>query len=75
MYDKIMEILSKQLQVDKSKIEENSGIMENLGADSLDVVEISMAIEQEFDISIPDEDIVDLKTPKDILNYLEKKLG
>ena len=58
MYEKIADILSKQLQIDKSKITEDSGIMENLGADSLDVVEISMAIEQEFNVSVPDEEIV-----------------
>lgn len=71
MYEKIIDILAKQLQVDKSKITEDSNIMENLGADSLDVVEISMAIEQEFNISVADEEIVNFKTPKDILIYLE----
>lgn len=72
MYEKIVEILSKQLQIDKSKITEDSDIMENLGADSLDVVEISMALEQEFNISVPDEEIVNFKTPADINKYLEE---
>ncbi len=72
MYEKIADILSKQLLIDKSKITEDSGIMENLGADSLDVVEISMAIEQEFNISVPDEEIVNFKTPRDIVNYLKE---
>ena len=72
MYEKVVEILSKQLQIDKSKITEDSHIMENLGADSLDVVEISMAIEQEFNVSVPDEAIVNFKTPKDIVDYLEQ---
>ena len=72
MYDKIYEILSKQLQIDISKINEKSNIMENLGADSLDVVEISMALEQEFNVSVPDEEIVNFKTPEDIYNYLQK---
>ncbi|MBE6544075.1 MAG: acyl carrier protein [Ruminococcaceae bacterium] len=72
MYDKIVEILSKQLQIDKSKIKEESGIMENLGADSLDVVEISMALEQEFNVSVPDEEIVNFKTPLDIYRYLQQ---
>ena len=74
MYDKIIDILAKQLQVDRSKITEDSNIMENLGADSLDVVEISMAIEQEFNISVADEEIVNFKTPKDIVTYLEATL-
>ena len=73
MYEKVVEILAKQLQIDKSKITEDSGIMENLGADSLDVVEISMALEKEFNISVPDEDIVNFKTPKDIVTYLESR--
>ena len=72
MYEKIADILSKQLLIDKSKITEDSGIMENLGADSLDVVEISMAIEQEFNVSVPDEEIVNFKTPRDIVNYLKE---
>ena len=71
MYNTVIDILAKQLQVDRSKITEDSNIMENLGADSLDVVEISMAIEQEFNISVADEEIVNFKTPKDIVEYLE----
>lgn len=74
MYDKVIDILAKQLQVDRSKITEDSNIMENLGADSLDVVEISMAIEQEFNISVADEEIVNFKTPKDIVAYLEENV-
>ena len=46
--------------------------MENLGADSLDVVEISMALEQEFNVSVPDEEIVNFKTPLDIYKYLQQ---
>lgn len=72
MYEKVVDILSKQLQIDKSKISEDSHIMENLGADSLDVVEISMTIEQEFGVTVPDEAIVNFKTPKDIVEYLEQ---
>ncbi|MBO5745387.1 MAG: acyl carrier protein [Clostridia bacterium] len=72
MYEKIAEILSKQLLIERSKITEDSAIMENLGADSLDIVEISMEIEQQFNISIPDEEIVNFKTPRDIVSFLEK---
>ncbi len=74
MYEKVVDILSKQLQIDKSKISEDSHIMENLGADSLDVVEISMTIEQEFGVTVPDEAIVNFKTPKDIVEYLEQNV-
>lgn len=72
MYEKIAEILSKQLLIERSKITEDSAIMENLGADSLDIVEISMEIEQQFNVSIPDEEIVNFKTPRDIVSFLEK---
>ena len=72
MYEKIAEILSKQLLIERSKITEDSAIMENLGADSLDIVESSMEIEQQFNVSIPDEEIVNFKTPRDIVSFLEK---
>jgi len=71
MYEKIVEILAKQLQIDKSKITEDTEIMEELGADSLDIVEILMEIEQEFGVTVPDEEIVNLKTPADISKYVE----
>ncbi len=74
MYDKIAAILAKQLKVEISSIKKDSNIMDNLGADSLDIVEISMAIEQEFNISIQDEEIVNFKTPDDIMKFLEANI-
>lgn len=71
MYEKIVAILAKQLQLDPSKISEDTDIVEDLGADSLDIVEVLMELEQTFGVSIPDEEIIKFRTPKDIQNYIE----
>lgn len=70
--DKVKEIIANQLSVEESKIKENTNIAEELGADSLDLVEILMALEDEFGISIPDEAIPTIKTIKDIVDFIEK---
>ncbi len=70
MYEQIVAILAKQLQIDPSKITEDTNIVEDLGADSLDIVEVLMEMEQTFSLSVPDEEIIKFKTPKDILNYI-----
>lgn len=70
MYEQIVEILAKQLQIDPSKINENTNIVEDLGADSLDIVEILMELEQTFSVSVPDEQIANFRTPKDILTFI-----
>ena len=75
MYEQIIEILARQLQADKSKIQGDTHIMEDLGADSIDVVEILMSIEEAFGISVPDEDISNMKTPNDIKAYIAKRTG
>ena len=73
MYENIVEIIANQLHVDPSRISEDTDIVEELGADSLDVVEMLMELEQTFTISIPDEEIIRFKTPKDILDYVEEQ--
>lgn len=73
MYEQIVAILAKQLQIDPSRITEDTDIVEDLGADSLDIVEALMELEQTFSISVPDEEIVKFRTPKDILNYIASK--
>ncbi len=72
IYDKVKAILVKQLGVNESKITENTNLATDLGADSLDLVEILMALEEEFNISIPDEVIPEIKTITDIVKYIEK---
>ena len=74
MIDKVKDILSKQLRIDIDTIDDNTNIMDDLGADSLDVVEVLMAIEEHFGISVPDEDVTGLKTVRDIADYVESKL-
>lgn len=74
MTEKIKDILSKQLRIEVDTIDDNTNIMDDLGADSLDVVEVLMAIEEQFGISVPDEDVASLKTVRDIADYVEAKM-
>lgn len=67
----VKDILSKQLRVDIDSITEDTNIMEDLGADSLDIVEMLMNIEQDYGIVIADDDIVGFKTVSDIVRYIE----
>ena len=69
---KVKSILAKQLGYSEDQITENSRLVEDLCADSLDTVEIVMTIEDEFQIDIPDKDAEQMKTVKDILNFLQK---
>ncbi len=68
---KVIEILAKQLRIDKSKITEKTNIASDLGADSLDLVEILMSLEEEFNISIPDEAIPSIITVGDLVKYID----
>jgi acyl carrier protein len=70
--DKIKKIIVDQLGVDESKISEDSSFVDDLGADSLDIVELIMAFEEEFDMEIPDEDAEKIKTVGDAVKYLSK---
>ena len=67
----VKDILSKQLRVDIDSITEDTNIMEDLGADSLDIVEMLMNIEQDYGIVIADDDIVGFKTVGDFVRYIE----
>jgi len=71
MFEKIAEIISKQLKADPGDITPATDVMEDLGADSLDVVELLMAIEETFGVTVPDEDVPGLKTVQDIVGYVE----
>ena len=70
---KIKKIIEEQLGVDSEKITPEASFLEDLGADSLDIVELVMTMEEEFDLEIPDEDAEKLKTVQDISNYLQEK--
>ena len=69
--EKVTEIIANQLSVAADKIKGDTNIAEELGADSLDLVEILMSLEDEFGISIPDEAIPTIKTINDIVNFIE----
>ncbi|MCL1793702.1 MAG: acyl carrier protein [Oscillospiraceae bacterium] len=71
MFEKIVEIISAQLKADPENILPATSVTEDLGADSLDVVELLMAIDEEFGVNVPDEDIPSLKTVQDIVDYVE----
>ena len=75
MYDKVVEIIAHQLQIEVDMIDEHTKVMEDLGADSLDVVEMLMAMEESFGFSVPDEDIEELITVSDIVEYVEANLA
>ena len=72
-FDKIKGIIAEQLGVEEDAITMDTNLMKDLEADSLDAVEIIMAIEDEFDIEIPDEDAEKFQTVADIVGYVEAK--
>ena len=69
--DKVKEIIANQLSIDVDKLTENTNISEDLGADSLDLVEILMSLEDEFKVSIPDEAIPQIKSIKDVVEFID----
>ena len=73
MLDKIKSIVVEQLGVDEDQVTEDASFIDDLGADSLDTVELVMAFEEEFDIEIPDEDAQKIKTVRDVMDYIESK--
>ena len=71
IFEELSQILSKQLRVDVEKIDKSADIMEDLGADSLDVVEILMTVEEQFGLAIPEEEFPNLRTVSDLCDYIE----
>jgi acyl carrier protein len=71
MLEKVKEVVVEQLDCNADEIKEESRFIEDLGADSLDVVELVMALEEEFDIEIPDEDAEKILTVGDAIKYIE----
>ena len=72
LLEKVKEVVVEQLDCNADEVKEDSKFIENLGADSLDVVELVMALEEEFDIEIPDEDAEGILTVADAVKYIEK---
>ncbi len=73
MFEKVKEVIEEKLNADGVEITENTSFKEDLNADSLDLFELVMALEEEFDIEIPSEDLEKLLTVGDVLNYLSDK--
>ena len=73
--DKVRDIIEKELGVEREKLSDDASFIEDLGADSLDIVELVMEFEKEFNIDIPDEDAEKLRTVGDAIKYLNDKVG
>jgi acyl carrier protein len=70
---RVKQIIVEQLGVDESQVDSTASFVDDLGADSLDIVELVMAFEEAFDIDIPDEDAEKIATVKDAIDYIENK--
>lgn len=75
VFERIQELLAEQMNIDKKKITKQSHLINDLKADSLDIVEMLIALEDEFKISVPDEDAKNLLVIGDLANYVEKKIA
>ena len=73
MTEEVKKALSKQLRIDIDKITESSKIKDDLGADSLDILQLLMTIEEELGITVPDEKLATFETVGDIVSYLESR--
>jgi acyl carrier protein len=71
--EKVKQIIVEQLGVDEGQVDPSASFVDDLGADSLDIVELVMAFEEAFDLDIPDEDAEKIKTVKDAIDYIEAK--
>lgn len=71
MFEQIRDIIVQELGVDESEVTMQASIIDDLGADSLDVVELIMALEDEFDVKVDDDQAQNMRTVEDILKYIE----
>lgn len=72
VFEKVRDILCDQLDLEQDEVTMTSSIVENLGADSLDMVDLVMSIEDEFELEVADEDVEGIKTVGDIVRYIEE---
>ena len=72
LFNKVAEVVAEQLEIEVDSIKPESKFTEDLGADSLDVVELVMALEETFDIEIPDEAAEGIKTVQDAINFIQE---
>ncbi|MCI5970249.1 MAG: acyl carrier protein [Oscillospiraceae bacterium] len=74
VFDRIKTIIVDQLGIDENKITPEASFIDDLGADSLDMVELIMAIEEEFEIEVPEEEAENITTVSDAMNYISSKI-
>ena len=72
--DRIIKMIADQLQIDEEQVKPDASFMDDLGADSLDTVELIMALEEEFDIEIPDSEAEKIRTVQQALDYLDENI-
>ena len=75
IFEKLKKIIAEQLNIDEDIITMESSFKDDLGADSLDIVELVMAVEEEFDIEFPDEDAENISTVSDAVEYISSMIG
>lgn len=73
VYDKVKSIIIDQLQVEDEDVKMEASFVDDLGADSLDIVELVMALEEEFDLEIPDEDAEKIRTVGEAVKYIQER--
>ena len=74
IFEKVKTVIVEQLGIDEASVRMDSSFLDDLGADSLDVVEFIMALEEEFGIEIPDEDVEKIVTVKDVVEYISENI-
>ena len=74
IFEKVKTVIVEQLGIDESSVRMESSFLDDLGADSLDIVEFIMALEEEFGIEIPDEDVEKIVTVKDVVEYISENI-
>lgn len=72
VFEKVRKIITEQLGIDEKDVKMESAFIEDLGADSLDIVELIMAMESEFDMEIEDDEVEDISTVEDVVNYIKE---
>ncbi len=71
---RLRKMIASQLNIKEDKVTDQARIIEDLGADSLDIVEMFMTLEEEFELTIPDENVVELKTVGDVISYIQNEV-
>ncbi len=75
VYEKIKTMISSQFKIDKDDINMDTSFRKDLGADSIDLVELIISIEEEFDIEVEDDELENINTVRDAVNYIEKHIN